>query len=103
MKRMAITSETLQTPEQGLKLENREKRTEKRPTGRQSAAEARDEAEELRKDLGALRERVAEVRTMPLPRGEFYCADCYRRALADAADHIEGKPRRRENPDRDRP
>jgi len=100
MKRMSIKPETLETPERGMSLETREKQPAK---ARSSAADLRGEIEALRDDLRKISERATEARALPLPERGTYCLDCYRRGLAAAADHIEGKPPKRGNPDSDRP
>ena len=101
MKSMSIRPETLETPERGLTLENRTEKVSAKT--RAKAADLREENESLREELDDIKKRTNEARELPLPKSGFLCFDCYRKGLADAADHAEGKRPRRENPDRDRP
>lgn len=84
---MSIQPAELQTPEDGLMLENRE--TKPRP--RRVVPRAAPPPSSVEQELAGLRERIAKARKLQPDRDGLHCADCHARGRDAALDFIEGK------------
>jgi len=79
---MSVKPETLQNPERGLDLQNREAEG-KAPRKREEPVAAAGELEHLRERIAAAK---ATTPKDPIP----HCGDCYRRGWTAALRSLEG-------------
>lgn len=80
---MAIKSETLETPERDMTLQNRE------PAAQSAAAAAARKREADAEELRLLRGRIYGLREAPPPDTKAHCRDCFLRGVGATLDAIE--------------